>query len=246
VRIRSRAIVGVTGLTLALALSGCGLTQLRQASDERILDAVSLTAKDAAAGATFEPYEDGDVVAGQDSLDLCDASYPSERLRIGRHQVGITGVDRSAHVSSEAILYSSPTEAQQAMGELEAARRSCPSRPRQSPDQPGVRLTWEFGPAPDTGWTQHQGVSRQAYAFTVSLADSDASTESTAVYLQRGRMILALYSTPPAGPEQVIVNSPDPQRFTDVMTQRLLAVPEEALEQGDPDKRVDDPRDIGT
>lgn len=245
-QLRVRTIVLVACAVLVLSTGGCGWAQLLGPSDERLLEAVSLTSDDAAAGATFSPYSQGDVVAGQDSLDLCDASFPSERLRIGRHQVGISKSAADEHVSSEAILYSTPAEAGQAMGELEAARQGCPTTP-QSPDDSGVALTWRFGAAPDTDWPEHEGVTRQAYAFTVTVQDDNqAPTEATAVYLQRGRMILALYSTPPESPEGLIVNSPDPARFTEVMTQRLLALPEHSLEQGDPDKRVEDPRDLGT
>ena len=236
----------VAACVVVLALGGCGVTAVFGPSDDHLLETASLTDSDAAAGATFQPYENGDVVAGEDSLDLCHGSFPSERLRIGRNQVGIGDAAGRSWVSSEAILYSTPAEAKQAMGELKTARDACPTTPQRSPDRPDVAVTWRFGEDPATGWTEHSGVTRQGYAFTITGEEDDTAIESTAIYLQRGRMILALYSTPPDGPESVIVNSPDPQRFTEVMTQRLLALPEDALQQGDPDKRVRDPRDIGT
>ena len=247
VQLRSRRSTAWTCLLAAVLLAGCGIANPFAPSDETLMRTVSLTQKDAAADATFAPYENGDVVAGEDSLDLCYASFPSERLRIGRHQVAITANSSSDdYVSSEAILYSSPAEAEQAMGELKAAEANCPEQATPLADRPDVSVKWTFGAPPDAGWPEHEGVTRQAYAFTVSVPDSDFTSQGTAVYLQRGRMILALYSNPPSIPAKVIVNAPDPERFTEVMTQRLLVLPEESLQQGDSAKRQEDPRDIGT
>jgi hypothetical protein len=240
---RGRALVGALGA--ALVLAGCGPVQrladaVSQPSDAELLAAVSLTEQDAGEGALFQPYEGGDQVYGEVSLDLCYGDFPSEDLRSGRNQVAIGDAEGQSWVSSEAILYPTPADAQQAMSELAAARESCPSGPVDSPKGDREPLAWEFTDAPDDQWPEQPGVARQSYAFTVT-DPTGVSWSSTATYLQRGRMILALYATPPDSPSLTLRNAPDDARFVDVMSRRLSGLPEDALQQGDP---LADPRDI--
>ncbi len=242
---------GVTGRGTALAMAGAlllsGCSQLERISDTlaapsdaELLAAVSLTESDAAAGATFQPYEGGTEVFGRTSLDLCFGDFPSEDLRSGRNQVGIGDEAGAAWVSSEAVLYPTPEDAEQAMAELERAREECPSEPVDPPQPDREPLAWEFLPAPDADWPQEPGVTRQAYAFEAT-NPADETLTSTATYLQRGRMILALYTTPPDSPAATLRNAPDPARFVEVMGNRLAGLPEEALQFGEP---LDDPNDI--
>jgi hypothetical protein len=232
-------------MAAALLLSGCSQLEritdvLAPSTDAELLAAVSLTESDAATGAVFQPYEGGDEVFGRTSLDLCYGDFPSEDLRSGRNQVGIGDEAGTAWVSSEAILYPTPEDAQQAMAELETAREECPSEPVEPPEPDRDALTWEFLPPPDTDWPQEPGVTRQAYAFTATTPAGEAWT-GTATYLQRGRMILALYATPPESPAAALRNAPDPARFVEVMSNRLAGLPEEPLQYGEP---LDDPNDI--
>ena len=102
---------------------------------------MSLTEADAAAGSLFQPYEGGTEVFGRTSLDLCFGDFPSEDLRSGRNQVGIGDEAGTNWVSSEAILYPTPEDAEQAMAELEKAREECPtgrSNPRTGPRCAGL------------------------------------------------------------------------------------------------------------
>lgn len=216
---------------VVLALGGCAYMDLDGGpSDADILAAVSLTENDAAESALFQPYQGGDHVIGQTSLDLCDADFPSEALRVGRNQVGIGRVTGTEWVSSEAILYPSPAQAEQAMSELASAAATCPESPVTRGDgDPG--RTWSFAASPDSGWPTEPGVRRQAYSFTVTEADG-STRQATATYLQRDRMILALYASPQDAASVVLRNSPDGQRFADVMTRRLLAVPGDSLITG--------------
>lgn len=216
---------------VVLVLGGCGFqVNIGAPSDADVLAAVSLTADDAAQSALFQPYDGGDQVVGQTSLDLCDADFPSEALRVGRNQVGIGRVTAPEWVSSEAILYPGPAQAEQAMSELARAAATCPESPvTRGADDPG--RTWSFAAAPDAGWPTEPGVQRQAYAFTVTEADG-STRQATAIYLQRDRMVLALYSSPPDAASAVVRNSPDAQRFAEVMTRRLLAVPGQSLQSG--------------
>jgi len=239
---RSMAIVAMAA---AVLLGGC--QQVRDAlggpTDAQMLAAVSLTDDDVAPEATLEPYPDGNVVVGQTSLDLCYGSFPSEDLRVGRQQVGVGDASGEAWVSSEAILYSHPEQAEQAMAELEAAVRDCPSTAVAPPQDDRDPLVWQFDDAPDPSWPDQPGVVRQAYAFTVTGMDGQARS-GTATYLQRGRMILALYATPADASQSTLRNSPDAARFTEVMARRLMAIPMASLRTPNPVAPVDDPNDV--
>ena len=127
-----------------------------------------------------------------------------------------------------------------AMAELEKAREECPTEPVEPPQPDRDALAWEFAPAPDSDWPQQPGVTRQAYEFEATNPAGETWT-STATYLQRGRMILALYTTPPDSPATTLKNAPDQARFVEVMTNRLTGLPEEPLQYGEP---LDDPNDI--
>lgn len=236
--------IALAGAALML-LGGCGPVQriadsLTDPSDAELLAAVSLTDRDAAEGAALQPYEGGTEVFGQVSLDLCYGDFPSEELRSGRNQVAIGDESGLTWVSSEAILYPTPEDAEQAMAELEAARADCPDGPVDSVKGDREPLAWEFTDAPDDAWPDQSGVTRQAYAFTVT-DPAGESWSSTATYLQRGRMILALYATPPESPSTTLKNAPDPARFVEVMASRLAGLPATALEQGEP---LADPNDF--
>ncbi len=235
-----------TALVVAAALLLSGCTQLQRigdslgSSDAELLAAVSLTETDAAAGSVFQPYDGGTEVFGRTSLDLCFGDFPSEDLRSGRNQVEIGDEAGTAWVSSEAILYPTPEDAEQAMAELDKAREECPTGPVEPPEPDRDALAWEFAPAPDADWPQEPGVTRQAYEFQATNPAGETWT-STATYLQRGRMILALYATPPDSPAATLHNAPDRARFVEVMGNRLASLPEEALQYGEP---LDDPNDI--
>ena len=156
--------IALAGAALLL-VSGCGPVQriadsLTDPSDAELLAAVSLTEQDAAEGSTLQPYEGGDEVFGQVSLDLCYGDYPSEELRSGRKQVAISDQEGVTWVSSEAILYPTPEDAEQAMGELEAARADCPDGPVDSVNGDRDPLAWEFTEDPDDAWPDEPGVTR--------------------------------------------------------------------------------------
>lgn len=240
-RARSSLVLAACG---SLLLGGCSHlagTLGATPSDDELLRAVSLTEQDAAPDASFLPYEGGTEVDGRTSLDLCFGEFPSEDLRVGRNQVAIGDPTGETWVSSEAILYSTPEQARAAMAELETAHDECPDTPVDPPQAGRAPLAWAFQDAPDADWPDEPGVRRQAYAFTVT-DDSGLALQSTATYLQRGRMILALYANPPQGPAAVLRNAPDPARFTEVMANRLAGLPEQPLVEADPD--TGDPGDI--
>ncbi|MCU0301691.1 MAG: hypothetical protein MUF35_08845 [Candidatus Nanopelagicales bacterium] len=235
-------------LACVAVLAGCGavtdaIDTLEAPDDVELLEEVSLTPEDAAGTAVFQEYEGGNEVVGRTSLDLCFGDFPSEELRTGRRQVGIGDVAGATWVSSEAILYASPEQAAQGMRELQAARADCPTEAVAPQDGDGDAVVWGFLDDPDGDWPDEPGIQRQAYAFTTTDTEG-AETTSTATYLRRGRMILALYVTPPDGAAVAIRNAPDPARFTEVMTNRLAGLDEAALQESNGPGTRTDPDDV--
>lgn len=220
---RRRAVTAATAVTAALVLSSCASLGAGP-NAAHLVQAASLTALDAADPTTFQQLTGGNEVIGETSLDLCYAHYPSEDLRVARNQVAIG--DDEVFVSSEAILYASPESAEQAMDELRQNVENCPAGPVSG--RGGDAMRWSFGDAPDKDWPDEPGIARQAFQVTISSL-TEASWTSTATYLQRGRMILALYCSPPPAATSVIRNEPTPAHFADVMARRLAALPEDAL-----------------
>ena len=109
----------------------------------------------------------GNSVSGAPTLDLCNATYPSESQRKARLQVA--GLDDQGNValSTESVLYSNAAATEQAFTELESAAANCPNSPVTSPvGEPAV--TTQFNPAPDGSWPQVAGVDRLAYDFVTT------------------------------------------------------------------------------
>lgn len=307
-RLRLAAALAVTAL-VAGGCSGEFTIGTSARTDSEILDAVSLSEQDAADPGDFSLMDGGDQVVNEVTLDLCDADYPSEALRVARRQVQISG--QPGWVSSEAVIYDSPDAAEQALYELEQAVAECDGEGGQSgnaqgaqqagqtapatrpvaktprpetsnedptagptaeptdeattdpsdastsvptedptgdpggddddlipeptdepspdgtllfPEDPGQpSLTWKFGDAPDADWPQVAGVSRQAYSFEVSDGNDALSYVST--YLRRGRVLLAVYVSPPGSQAELIRNSPTEAKLINVMSNRLAALP---------------------
>jgi hypothetical protein len=89
------------------------------------LDAVVLKATDIGQNAVEEPVQNGNVVKGQVTLDLCSASFGSERLRTARLQVAFNEAVRHLGVSNEVVTYR-PGGTRRAYAELRAVAAHCP------------------------------------------------------------------------------------------------------------------------
>lgn len=230
-----RVVVGILVVAL-LALTGCQWSWHigpRQ-GDAEVLPKVSLRARDASAQAEFALVPHGDEVAGQVSLDLCQTGYPSEAKRVARHQVQINDAS-GRRVSSEAIAYESADAAGQAMTELAKVAAKCRATGTgggsaviqgvsvRAGDDGGLR--WSFEPDPDADWPQTAGVARQAYAFEISdMLGASASFVST--YLRRGRILVAVYVSPPDSSAEVLKNAPSQARLVEVISARLASLPQ--------------------
>ncbi len=170
-----------------------------------VLNELVVHPADVPAGVSVFVIPGGDQVgADQPTLDLCNGTYPSESLRTARLQVAAATSSSATVLSTEAVLYRSPAAAAQALSELRSVSAKCPDTPVTSPvGEPTVTTT--FGSAPDVGWSATPGVERQAYDVT-STDQSGQSEHSVAVYLRRGRVLLALYLPRGAGTPQVDVS----------------------------------------
>ena len=116
----------------------------------------------------------GDRVSGEVTLDLCEASYPSEALREDRLQTAAIAATGATALSTEAVRYRSEAATAQAFAELRASAASCRGR--------SVKA------GADATWARTDGVER--LAFTVSGSSGDPGL---AVYLRRGPVLLGLY-----------------------------------------------------
>jgi hypothetical protein len=166
----------------------------------------------------------------QPTLDLCNGTFPSERLRTARLQVAdldaATGSTTS--LSTEAVLYRDAAASSQAFAELRQVSASCPHRPVVSPvGEPPTQTV--FNAAPDGAWPHVPGVDRQAYSFistTVATAGQPSiSAPSVAVYLRRGRALLGLYFDLPNGAQSPVAGQRTIEGIVGVFEARMAALP---------------------
>ena len=102
-------------------------------------------------------------------------------------------------LSTEAVLYSTPSGGAQALSELRSTAASCPASPVASPVGEPTVIT-HFNPAPDGSWSQVATVERVAFDFVATDA-SGQSHHFTTAYLRRGRALLGIYFSQPDGPQ---------------------------------------------
>ena len=146
---------------------------------------------------TVAPIDGGTQVAGGATLDLCNGTFPSESLRTARLQVTAADTQGTEVLSTEAVLYSTPAEAAQALSELKSTAASCPASPVVSPvGEPALQT--HFNAAPDGSWPQVATVDRVAFDFVATDA-SGQSHHIIAVYLRRGRALMGVYFPQPDG-----------------------------------------------
>ena len=203
---------------------GAGVTPSTPADpDAAVLGDVGLRNADAAAGDSVVLIPDGDQVAGTTTLDVCNASYPSESLRTARRQLALVDPTLLTQFSTEAVLYRNPASAAQAFTELKRAASQCPASPVTSPvGEPTVTTT--FNPAPDASWPAVAGVSRLAFDFTTTDELGNAS-HVVAVYLHKGRVLLALYFDDGSNIAAPVAGASTLPGIVQVFEQRVAAVP---------------------
>lgn len=182
--------------------------------EDRQLARLGLRQSDVEPGVLVLPIDGGLQVTGQVTLDLCDATYPSEALRRARVQVAGYGLDGSTTLSTEAVRYASSDAVDQAWREIGAAAASCDTT------QPGVKIDPRVGDA----WPEVAGVRRLAYDLTTTGTDGQAS-HYVVVYLARGNVLLGVYFPNPDGPQSSVDGRTTVPGIVDVFAKRLAALP---------------------
>ena len=169
------------------------------------------------------------------TLDLCNGTYPSERLRTARLQVADVDSSVNPSLSTEAVLYRNTAASVQAFAELRKVSASCPHRPVASPVGEGTSQT-TFKPAPDASWPHTASVERQAYSFTSTTPATAntpaATTPSVAVYLRRGRALLGLYFSDPSGAQSEVAGQRTIAGIVGVFEARMAALPAAVVNAG--------------
>jgi hypothetical protein len=209
--------------TLPLAPSPQSSTPVSSDPDASYLQRLVVRQPDVVAGNSVQLLNAGNQVVGQTTLDLCNGTYPSEGLRSARLQVVEYDGTGLPVFSTEAVLYQSPKDAAQAMGELRSVAASCPNGPVTSPvGEPTV--TTRFHAAPDKGWPSVAGVQRAAYSFTTT--DQFGETDQRiAVYVQRGRVLEGLYFDMPTGTQPAVDGQTSVSGIVHLFEQRIAALP---------------------
>ena len=154
---------------------------------QQILAGLVVKQADVPAGLTVDTIPQGDQVAGQVSLDLCGANFPSEDLRVARLQVAVSNASGDGILSTEAVAYRDPAAASQALAELQAAKVHCPSTyvPSGVTGQPPI--LFKFGPTPSTG-AAVPGVEARVFDVTTRVQTGEVD-RSLVAYLVRGRLL---------------------------------------------------------
>lgn len=177
---------------------------------------------DVPAGIEVGLYQGGDQVAGQVTLDLCGAAFPSEALRVARRQVGVFTGQRQ-FFSTEAVLYRSPAARAQAISEVIHAIATCPTGFVHSHVTSEPPLKTSFAPPPDGGWPPTAGIDRLALDLTLSdqAGNSDHEVE---VFLSRGSLLLGLYFQMPQQEPEIAAQTTI-EGVVGIFARRILSLP---------------------
>ncbi len=202
--------------------------------DRRALATVVVRQADVAATRAVVLIPSGNLL-DQPTLDLCNGTYPSERLRTARLQVADVDSNSTASLSTEAVLYRNAAATAQAFAELRRVSAACPHRTITSPvgEDPAETV---FAAAPDASWPSVPTVERQAYSFTSTTpatATTPAETApSVAVYLRRGRALLGLYFANPKGAQSEVAGQRTIEGIVGVFEARMAKLPAAVVNAG--------------
>ena len=187
-----------------------------------VLPGLVLQQSDVGATETVGAIGGGTSVSGAATLDLCNGRFPSESLRTARLQVAGADDQGSTLLSTEAVLYSHPAGAAQALTELRSIAASCPARPVVSPvSEPTVET--HFNAAPDAAWGQVATVERLAFDF-VTTDSLGQSQHYVTAYLRRGRALIGVYFSQPDGPQAAVAGQTTIPGIVNVFAARLAAL----------------------
>ena len=165
----------------------------------------------------------GDQVKGQPTLDLCNQAFASESLRVERLQDVALDSSNNAVFSTEAVLYKNAAATREAFSELRRVRASCPQGPVTNKAD-GSSTTTTFHAAPDKSWPQTASVGREAFSLTTD-DGKGGNTDSLAVYLRRGRVLLGVYFPKPNGEQPAIDGHTNPADIVGAFATRIAKLP---------------------
>ncbi|GAC1535328.1 MAG: hypothetical protein NVS3B12_17220 [Acidimicrobiales bacterium] len=176
---------------------------------------------DVGAGTSVRPLGGGTQL-DDPTLDLCNATFPSESMRTARLQVVAVDGTGNQVLSTEAVLYRNAAATIQGFSELNAAMRACPTGPVGGPA--GETSTTRFNPPPDVAWPATPTVERQAFDFTTTDGLNQAHHD-VAVYLRRGRVLEGVYFSSPDGPQPPVAGQTSLAGIVGVFAARIAALP---------------------
>jgi hypothetical protein len=189
-----------------------------------LLEKISVQTRDLAPGYTAGLIDKGEQVAGQVTLNLCGASFPSEGLRVARRQSEVRDTSGRGIMGMEAVLYHSTQATAQAFRELRQAQAACPATFVQAPRAGAPALKTVFGPLPDSIWPTFPGVHR--LAFDVRLSDQAGHhVHLVWVYLARGDVLLGLYFDQPDRAQPSISGQTTIEGITNLFESRIAHLP---------------------
>jgi hypothetical protein len=180
---------------LASALAAVGFaTAASIAAATSPVNEVVLKPTQVGPGYRLKAFPDGNRVAGQVSLDLCNYVFISERYRVARLQVSY--VRRGGpYLSNEVVEYQSKAKASEALAELRYVEHHCPSVPVRSPVRGQPPTSFRLTPLSDPR------LLRTSVAVLVhakaTFNGKPRSMNGVEIYQVRGKVLSAIYSFPP-------------------------------------------------
>jgi hypothetical protein len=190
---------------------------------QKALTAIVVQQQDVTADHTVGLINNGDGL-GEPTLDLCNGTFASEKLRTARLQVAEVASDDTAVLSTEAVRYKNAAATAQAFAELQQVARACPHRAIPSPSG-GDTLQTTFNAPPDTNWAKTPGVERLAYDFNTVGTSGGTPTHFVTAYLRRGRAFLGVYFAHPDGPQPAVHGQTTVPGIVQLFEKRLAALP---------------------
>lgn len=159
---------------------------------QKILAPLGLTAADVTNGYRVDLVEDGTDLM-KPTLGFCAKDYPSEEAREARRRLVLVGPSgEKPGILSEAVLYTTPKAASQALDELRTATATCDATvPIDTGDATltitqtpitGIDLSGFVGPG-----------SRVVIASTLTNTTTSTAATLMTAYQVRGRVLVALY-----------------------------------------------------
>ena len=166
-------------------------------SVQATLTRIGITSADLMTGLTVKTMPDGTSL-GIPTLDFCNATYPSESLRVARLQRGAYDAQGAyAGLSTEVVVYRTAADAQQALREVTAARLGCPVGTVVKTFD-GHKISFAFHPAPGPASTPLVPAADRLIVHTTMRVDGAPQT-ALLVYQIDGRVLAAMYAMDASG-----------------------------------------------